>query len=45
MSYFLTLAEVESYLRKSAQAVGLDWGIAEEAGKHKDTKIHLHPTG
>ena len=33
MSYYLTLAEVESYLRKSAQAVGLDWGIAEEAGK------------
>ncbi|MEM7564065.1 MAG: DUF3726 domain-containing protein, partial [Pseudomonadota bacterium] len=33
MSYRLTLAEVESYLRKSAQAVGLDWGIAEEAGK------------
>ena len=33
MSYNLTLAEVESYLRKSAQAVGLDWGIAEEAGK------------
>jgi len=33
MSYYLTLAEVESYLRKAAQAVGLDWGIAEEAGK------------
>ncbi len=33
MSYYLTLAEVESYLRKSAQASGLDWGIAEEAGK------------
>ena len=28
-----TLAEIESYLRKAAQAVGLDWGIAEEAGK------------
>ena len=33
MSHYMTLAEVESYLRKSAQAVGLDWGIAEEAGK------------
>ena len=33
MSYALTLAEVESYLRKCARAVGLDWGIAEEAGK------------
>ena len=33
MSHYLTLAEVESYLRKSAQAVGLEWGIAEEAGK------------
>jgi len=28
-----TLAEIEGYLRKAAQAVGLDWGIAEEAGK------------
>ncbi len=33
MSARLTLAEAESYLRKAAQAVGLDWGIAEEAGK------------
>ena len=29
----LTLAETESYLRKAARACGLDWGIAEEAGK------------
>ena len=28
-----TLAEIESSLRKAARAVGLDWGIAEEAGK------------
>lgn len=33
MSYRLTLAEIESYLRKAARASGLDWGIAEEAGK------------
>lgn len=33
MSYNLTLAETESYLRKAARACGLDWGIAEEAGK------------
>ena len=33
MSYRLTLAETESYLRKAARACGLDWGIAEEAGK------------
>ena len=33
MSYKLTLAETESYLRKAARACGLDWGIAEEAGK------------
>ncbi|MDH3633086.1 MAG: DUF3726 domain-containing protein [Gammaproteobacteria bacterium] len=33
MSYNLTLAESESYLRKAARACGLDWGIAEEAGK------------
>ncbi len=33
MSYKLTLAETESYLRKVARACGLDWGIAEEAGK------------
>lgn len=33
MSYHLTLAEAESYLRKVARACGLDWGIAEEAGK------------
>jgi len=28
-----TLAEIESYLRKAAQAVGLGWGLSEEAGK------------
>lgn len=33
MSYSLTLAEAEAYLRKAARAVGLDWGLAEEAGK------------
>jgi hypothetical protein len=33
MSYRLTLAEAESSLRKAARAVGLDWGLAEEAGK------------
>ena len=33
MSYNFTLAEVESYLRKAARACGLEWGIAEEAGK------------
>lgn len=33
MSTELTLAEVESYLRKCARAIGLEWGIAEEAGK------------
>jgi hypothetical protein len=33
MSYRLTLVEAESYLRKAARACGLDWGIAEEAGK------------
>ena len=33
MSYAVTLAEVESSLRKAARAIGLDWGIAEEAGK------------
>ena len=33
MSYRLTLAEIESYLKKAARARGLDWGIAEEAGK------------
>ena len=33
MSYLFTLAEIESYLRKAARARGLDWGIAEEAGK------------
>jgi hypothetical protein len=33
MSYRLTLSETESYLRKAARACGLDWGIAEEAGK------------
>jgi len=33
MIYRLTLVEAESYLRKAARACGLDWGIAEEAGK------------
>jgi len=33
MTYNLTLAETESYLRKAARACGLEWGIAEEAGK------------
>jgi hypothetical protein len=33
VSYRLTLAETEFYLRKVARACGLDWGIAEEAGK------------
>jgi hypothetical protein len=33
VSYHITLAEIESYLRKAARARGLDWGIAEEAGK------------
>jgi hypothetical protein len=33
VSYRLTLAETESCLRKVARACGLDWGIAEEAGK------------
>ena len=33
MSYRLTLAETEACLRKAARACGLDWGIAEEAGK------------
>ena len=33
MSYRLTLAETEVYLRKAARACGLDWGVAEEAGK------------
>jgi len=28
-----TLAEIEFYLRKVAQAVGLGWGLSEEAGK------------
>ena len=28
-----TLAEIEAYLRKAARAAGLDWGLAEEAGK------------
>ena len=28
-----TLAEIESQLRKAAQATGLGWGLAEEAGK------------
>lgn len=33
MSYRLTLAECETYLRKAARATGLSWGIAEETGK------------
>lgn len=33
MAYRLTLSEAEAYLRKAARACGLDWGIAEEAGK------------
>ena len=33
MNRRITLAEAESYLRKAAQAVGLSWGLAEEAGK------------
>ncbi len=33
MPYDLTLSEAESCLRKAARASGLDWGIAEEAGK------------
>ncbi len=28
-----TLAEIEVYLRKTARAAGMDWGLAEEAGK------------
>lgn len=28
-----TLAEIEAYLRKAARVAGLDWGLAEEAGK------------
>jgi len=28
-----TLSEIETYVRKAAQATGLSWGIAEEAGK------------
>lgn len=33
MTCYLTLSETESCLRKVARACGLDWGIAEEAGK------------
>ncbi len=33
MSYFITLAEIEVYLRRAARASGLEWGLAEEAGK------------
>ena len=33
MRHNFTLAEIESYMRKSARARGLHWGIAEEAGK------------
>ena len=33
MSFRITLAEIEPSLRKAARASGLDWGLAEEAGK------------
>ena len=33
MNIRLTLAETETCLRKVARACGLDWGLAEEAGK------------
>ena len=33
MSYYITLAEIEAYLRTAARASGLEWGLAEEAGK------------
>jgi hypothetical protein len=33
MSFNLTLAETETCFRKVARACGLDWGLAEEAGK------------
>jgi hypothetical protein len=33
VTYTVTLAEIESSVRKAARATGLDWGIAEEAGK------------
>lgn len=33
MKIKVTLAEVESYVRKASQATGLGWGFAEEAGK------------
>ncbi len=33
MTVSVTLAEVDSQLRKAARAVGLDWGLAEEAGR------------
>ena len=33
MRFHLTLAETETSLRKVARACGLDWGLAEEAGK------------
>ena len=33
MSSTVTLSEIEATVRKAARAVGLDWGICEEAGK------------
>lgn len=33
MTHSVTLAEIESSVRKAARATGLHWGIAEEAGK------------
>ncbi len=33
MNRLYTLYEIEFYLRKAAQAAGLGWGLAEEAGK------------
>jgi hypothetical protein len=33
MSNKYTLAEIEVYMRKAAQATGLGWGLAEESGK------------
>jgi len=33
MKQMHTLSEIESYVRKAAQATGLGWGLAEEAGK------------
>ncbi len=33
MSFRISLTEIEPSLRKAARASGLDWGLAEEAGK------------